>query len=373
MLKKFTVRNFKNFRSKKMILDFSSENQYDFNHEVYNSEDHCVNKAVIYGKNGSGKSNLGLALFDITTHLTDNSIIRNKYSNYTNLDLKSDIAVFEYDFVFNGIPVVYTYSKKGLEDLTKENLSVNGKEVIVYDFALNKGKVDLKGAENLNLVNSHSQISRVKYVASNAILDRNDVINQTFSSFINFVNRMLLFYSLEENNYQGFTTGSESIAEGIINSGHLKDFERFLNKMGIHYHLTQKEIDGTRQIFCRFKNGEGNFYSVASSGTKSLALFYYWYTKMENASFVFIDEFDAFYHYRLAENIVILLKSLANQQVILTTHNTDLLSNALLRPDCYYILNDNQVRPISNLTNKDLRQAHNLQKMYKAGAFDEQK
>lgn len=353
-------------------MDFSSENQYGFNHEVYNSEDHCINKAIVYGKNGSGKSNLGLALFDITTHLTDNAIIRDKYGNYTNMDLKSDVATFEYDFVFDGIPVVYTYSKKGLENLTKESLSVNGKDVIFYDFARNKGAVNLKGADNLNLVNSHSQISRVKYVASNAILDRNDVINQAFTSFMSFVNRMLLFYSLEGNAYQGFTTGSESIAEGIINSGHLKEFEKFLNTMGIHYHLIQKEIDGSKQIFCRFKNGEGNFYSLASSGTKSLALFYYWYTRMEESSLVFIDEFDAFYHFELAENIVTLLKNLTNQQVILTTHNTDLMSNDLLRPDCYYILSDNHIGPISELTDKDLRQAHNLQKMYKAGAFDEQ-
>lgn len=38
-----------------------------------------------------------------------------------------------------------------------------------------------------------------------------------------------------------------------------------------------------------------DFFKIASTGTRSLALFYYWYIRMKNASFVFIDEFDAFY------------------------------------------------------------------------------
>ena len=57
-------------------------------------------------------------------------------------------------------------------------------------------------------------------------------------------------------------------------------------------------------------------------------------------------------------------------QVFTTTHNTDLMSNDLLRPDCYFLLENNSIKAISELTEKELRQAHNLQKMYKAGAFN---
>ena len=59
-----------------------------------------------------------------------------------------------------------------------------------------------------------------------------------------------------------------------------------------------------------------------------------------------------------------------NVQIFTTTHNTDLMSNDLLRPDCYFLLKDNSIKAISELTEKELRQAHNLQKMYKAGAFN---
>lgn len=57
----------------------------------------------------------------------------------------------------------------------------------------------------------------------------------------------------------------------------------------------------------RFNRRFANFYSVASTGTRSLALFYYWYIKMEKASLIFMDEFDAFYHFELAANIIRLM------------------------------------------------------------------
>ena len=45
------------------------------------------------------------------------------------------------------------------------------------------------------------------------------------------------------------------------------------------------------------------------------------------------------------------------------------MSNDLLRPDCYFLIEDGKIIPVSDATDKELRKAHNLQKMYKAGAF----
>ncbi len=68
MLTKFEVTNFKNF-DKKLTLDFKNTNGYQFNTECV--ENNTVKKALVYGHNGIGKSNLGLAVFDIVSHLTD--------------------------------------------------------------------------------------------------------------------------------------------------------------------------------------------------------------------------------------------------------------------------------------------------------------
>ena len=69
MLKSLTVSNFKAFKEP-VTIDFSTTGNYTFNTEAV--KDGIVKTAVMYGKNASGKSSLGLAIFDIVGTLTDN-------------------------------------------------------------------------------------------------------------------------------------------------------------------------------------------------------------------------------------------------------------------------------------------------------------
>ena len=371
MLKKFTVENFKAFQGR-LELDLTPSD-YEFNTEAINSLERVISKGLIYGFNGCGKSVLGLALLDIMTHLTDKSRTVNDYFPYLNLKNTSMHSVlFEYEFVFLNSTVVYRYRKAGLDNLLEESLLIDGHEVISYDYQQHKGKVTLAGAENLNFHQASEAvhpISRVKYVNSNTILSDNHE-NQVFKAFISFVENMLMFYSLGENRYMGFRSGVERIDTAIIKAGKIKDFELFLTEANIDMPLLAGEQNGEQVLLVKYGKKAVNFYTIASTGTKSLALFYYWFMQMEKASFVYMDEFDAFYHFELAEAIVKRLKDFDKTQILMTTHNTDLLSNDILRPDCYYWLNDGVIKQFSELTDKELRQAHNLQKMYKAGAFD---
>ena len=366
MLKKFSVENFKGFKDK-IVLDLGSPNNYNFNAEII--ENGCVTKGIIYGINSCGKSNLGLAIFDLITHLTEKQKLLQSYDFYLNMSGRKSFAEFEYTFRFGEHEVLYKYCKMDVNTLKNESLSIDGKEVIYYDFVSRDGFTLLDGSDTLNAsIKNESPISRVKYVNSNSILTDN-VQNQVFKKFMDFIDRMLLFYSLDSRGYEGFMNGSESIAEGIVNSGRVKDFQKFLKENDIDYDLYECEVDGRKAIYCHFENKDADFFKIASTGTRSLALFYYWYIRMEKASLVFMDEFDAFYHFELSESVQRLLRNISGVQVFTTTHNTDLMSNDLLRPDCYFLLQNNQIKPISELTEKELRQAHNLQKMYKAGAF----
>lgn len=366
MITKFSVENFKNFKEK-ITWDLSQPCNYEFNSEAI--ENGCVSKGIIYGPNGSGKTNLGLAVFDIIIHLTDKNRLSFNYIPYSNMDSKIGNATFEYTFIFDGIEVVYKYSKMYGDELLYEVLHIDGKEVLSYDFIENIGYTTLQGAENLNMLSHRNSISRVKFIKSNAILEDNK-INNTFYKFVNFVDKMLMFFSLDRRGYQGYMSGSKSVIERIIESDNVKDFENFLNEQNINYELVAREIDGEKKLYCKFKNGEADFYNMASSGTRSLALFYYWFLEMKSASFIYIDEFDAFYHFELAEHIIKKLKEIKGCQIFLSTHNTDLMTNDLLRPDCYFLINDNKIKTVSSSTEKELRKAHNLQKMYKAGAFN---
>lgn len=367
MLKRFSVENFKGFKDK-ITFDIGSPSNYGFHSEII--EGGCITKGIIYGINGSGKSNLGLAIFDVILHLTEKQKLLQSYDFYLNMSGRKSFAEFEYTFIFDGHELVYRYSKTNVDAFREESLSIDGEEVIYYDFQAKDGFTSLEGSDTLNVsIKNESPISRVKYVNSNSILVDN-VQNQVFKKFIDFVDRMLLFYSLDSRGYEGFMNGSEGIAEGIVNAGKVQDFQEFLKENDIDYSLYECEVDGRKAIYCHFDNKDADFFKIASTGTRSLALFYYWYIRMKKASFVFIDEFDAFYHFELSEAVQKRVNEISGVQVFTTTHNTDLMNNDLLRPDCYFLLKGNKIKALSELTAKELRQAHNLQKMYKAGAFN---
>lgn len=103
-------------------------------------------------------------------------------------------------------------------------------------------------------------------------------------------------------------------------------------------------------------------------GTQSLKLLYFWMKKMGDATFVFIDEFDAFYHFKLSFEVCKRLFSLGCQ-VFTSSHNTYLMANDLLRPDCNFIVNDNKIKPLCDCTGKELRFGHNIEKLFRGNAF----
>ena len=53
MLKKFSVKNFKNFKNK-LVLDLSKVRDYGFNSHLI--QKNLINKLLIYGPNNSGKA-----------------------------------------------------------------------------------------------------------------------------------------------------------------------------------------------------------------------------------------------------------------------------------------------------------------------------
>ena len=62
----------KNF-SEKIELDFSNVRDYKFNTQCLTNG--LVSKAIVYGKNSVGKTNFGLALFDVVSHLTNKNAV----------------------------------------------------------------------------------------------------------------------------------------------------------------------------------------------------------------------------------------------------------------------------------------------------------
>lgn len=92
MLLKFQVKNFKQFEN--LIFDFENVRDYKINKDCLIRKADVLKTALIYGPNASGKSNIGLAIFDIVQHLFDHQTDPIGYSNYLNADNPTEAAWF---------------------------------------------------------------------------------------------------------------------------------------------------------------------------------------------------------------------------------------------------------------------------------------
>ncbi len=370
MITKFSVTNFKNF-NQKFELDLQNTNSYNFNKQCVKQGTVC--NGIIYGKNGIGKSNLGLAIFDIIGHLTEKHTDNIEYKFYLNASNPSKYATFNYEFIINSTKVIYEYKKTDNRTVIYEDLIINNKRCAFINREVsNLAEINFKGAESLNNEINNTNLSLLKYIKNNSVLNEDDLYNDVFLSLFKFVEGMLFFRSLQQNMYLGLEIGSRDIQEDIIERNNLKDLELFLNKAGVNCKLSViKEADKNAIAF-DFDNKQISFYYIASQGTTALVLFYFWLQRIKEknkVSFLIIDEFDAFYHHELSRLIVEELQK-TGVQFILTTHNTSIMTNDLLRPDCYFIMKEKDIKPLSKSTQKELREAHNLEKMYKAGSFN---
>lgn len=376
MLTSFSVKNFKNFE-KKFTIDLSNTKQYAYSEACV--KDGIVKTGLIYGPNSIGKSNLGKAIFDIVQNLTDKERTPALYSSYANAKHLELAIEFVYEFVFGSSRVRYEYTKLTYEDIIKEVFFIDGVEVVSrYGDTFHTA---LEGSETLNSNKLNSKISVMRFIKANAVLADNPTNNVVWS-FFSFIDRMLMFSNLRQNYYQGFIVGNPLVDVEIIKKGKLAELESFLNSADVECSLKNLEINGQQKMFFYFgDNHYIDFWENASTGTQSLVFFFYWYMQMQAdpslaPSFVYLDEFDAFYHEKTAAKVVELLRQ-THSQVILTTHDSSLLTNELLRPDCAFNMlpeyrdSDSYVMgPLSSRTQKELRQALNIPKMFRAGAFD---
>lgn len=210
----------------------------------------------------------------------------------------------------------------------------------------------------------------MRYIANNT--------NQPDDSYVKFimtfVSHMLWIRPLQDNGYIGLTTENDLISSWIVEKNLTYEFQEFLSKLeGVNLNLTeiQKSNYSTKLLGEVHKNKTFVFDNIASNGTKSLELLFYWSQKFTSLSLLYIDDFDAYYHFELAINIVKYIITFDQLQVLLTTHSAYLASNEYLRPYCYFILENKKLSSFSESTSRELRESHNLEKMLINGEFNE--
>ena len=376
------LKNYKNFKDE-ICLDFSNTAGYQFSSDCLT--DGLISKMLIYGRNATGKTNLGKALLDIYSTMFNSS----RYVQdgiFLNADSHERSAVFSYEFSFANQTLLYNYARYSESELQWEELFIDGTPIFNCDFYNNKYTFDNLKYINAETANTErylqsleegkdakdideTKLPFLRWLISNVAL-RNDSILIRLS---NYVRRMVVISagnvmrSHSRKVYDGFF-------ETLENDKNLKDLENFLNAMGLDCRLVLKKLpDGQRELY--FSHDKlVPFFENASSGTLALFdLYRRLIPSVWDESLIYLDEFDAFYHYEMAENVIRFFKKrFPRCQIIMTSHNTNLMTNRLMRPDCLLILSTSgSLTPLCNATERELREGHNLEKMYISGEFEE--
>ncbi len=382
MLKQFRVKNYKNFKDE-ICLDFGNTAGYQFSSDcIYEG---LISKMLIYGRNATGKTNLGKALTDICVTMFNTPRFVNN-GVFLNADSHEDAAVFSYEFIFDGQTLLYQYARFSDMELQWEKLAVNGETIFYCDFDLKQFNFEhLKSieAETANIARYTQSLEEgeeagnldeprlpfLRWLISNVAL-KNDSILIKLS---NYVRRMIAISSGNSMRFRPYRMYDGFFA-ALEQRENLKDLEDFFNSMGIECKLVLKKLpDGQRELYFAHEKLVP-FLEGASSGT--LALFDLYRRLIPSAwdpSFLYFDEFDAFYHYEMAENVIKFFKrKYPKCQIIMTSHNTNLMTNRLMRPDCLFILSrSGTITALCNATDRELREGHNLEKMYISGEFEQ--
>ncbi len=377
MLTYFSVRNFRQFKEE-LIFDFSKVRDYQFNTNCIKNG--LINKAIIYGKNAVGKTNLMEAMRDIYYTTRGRTLLNDR--QYRNADSDEDEPTsFHYSFYLDGANIDYQYKKKDPINVISEKLVIDN--AVIFDYERNHNKYDftnvgLIGADQLqwddfrNMRINEGDTELIDSLTALRFAYSNTAISQDtpFKKLVRFILGMRFSTGLGAINS---TVATKLLLREIedMEENNVQEFQAFLNEYGVNCNLVALPgADGKKKLFFEHKTPLG-FFENMSSGTRLLTTFYLQFLFSPIPfSFIFIDEFDAYYHYELSEKMVKLLEEKYDCQVVLTTHNTNLLSNSIMRPDCFMLLHDGKITPICEATSRELRQGHNLEKLYMSGEFD---
>ena len=376
MLKKFTVKNYKNFE-KEVCLDFEKTAGYQFSTDCIT--DGLISKMLIYGKNATGKTNLGSAVMDIRAMLSD-AIPGAETEAFLNADSEEDAATFSYIFDFDGQEMVYRYAKFSDYRLKWEKLEINATLIFECNFSERKlvfPHLEAVEAETANVERyvrvleagegEQLLLPFLRWLISNMALPDDSLLVK----LLNYVRSMTMVTT--GNALMRVRFAASTFFKRLEQENKLEELEDFFNAMGINCRQILKKLpDGQIELYFSHKKLVP-FLKNASSGTLALLDIYRKIVvAIEKASFVYLDEFDAFYHYEMAENLVRFFKrKFPGSQIIMTSHNTNLMNNRLMRPDCLLILSgEGTLTALCDATERELREGHNLEKMYVSGEFE---
>lgn len=367
MLTKFAVSGYRTFAEER-VLDLTDVRSYRFN--VSAVKGGVCRCGLLYGRNAVGKTSLATALAELSSMVAPPTPSQAASpETYLNADIEGP-ARFAYEFSIRGKRVSYQFEKTSATSLASESLEVDGALAFSFDHSngrLTGGNPSIVGAGSLNWEFYKGAPSALSYACLNSGSVGGSVLLYDLYEFAR--NTVLL---TDDRSPLTRVQAADKVARRAISAGKVEELEEFLHRFGIEETLrVEAGPSGVEALFLEHRRLIP-FAECCSSGTLSLLrLFDLAVLGDRRPSLLVVDEFDARFHHDLAERVVTLFRDGGvAEQVMCTTHNTDLFSNKVLRPDCLFVLSESGLSSASSATKRELREGHNLEKLYKAGEFD---
>lgn len=403
MLVQFRVKNFTSFKDEACLSMIANSGKENDNNYVNIGKDNILKYASIYGANASGKTNL------IKAFATSIRIIRESFNYTPNSKLilidpfafsnkcKNEPCEFEYIFIKDNIRYIYGFSAT-IDKIVDEYLiayySAKPTEIFsrkdTNNFKLiSEDEKELKNYIGLALDNKlfFSILGNTKYAKVQRpfewFIEQIDTFGSTNDLTLSIMNYAFNCY---ENDKDGKL---KEFSLALLNSADIliEDYIFEAKEMPINPIFAAPDMPKNKQVKINMKHtikedGENesgylDFFRSESSGTKILfmlaPLLKY---AFENGKVLYIDEFENGLHPYLLNAIIKMFNNSkinkANAQLIINTHDTNLLSLNVFRRDQIWFVEKNPNTGSSelySLADFSVRKEENIQKGYLNGRY----
>lgn len=374
MLKSIKISNYKTFIEPTEI-DFSATN-YRFLESENVSKNKTTKGAIFVGENASGKTNILKAIRLIIDMLFGVSEINFSYmkSFYT---VKEEFEI-GYVFAIEDKEICYniTFSKRGIMN---ERLLIDD---ILYLYRHDNSAEVYSDATPASATNIAENLPFLRKFYFDTRFNDNAILNKWFS---------FLKESIYINCHDGhISSGADNVRELLYNNflekNGVKQINDFFKSIGYRQQINysnethnKKGFHNTRATdkFVSFKKDQTDIevpIMYESTGNSTLiALLPSFIHAIDEPCMLIIDEFSSGFHNELEECLLKYFYHFSqNSQIFLATHSTNVLNNAIIRPDQAFAVSFNGMHGtiIKRFSDESPREAQNLEKMYLNGVFD---
>jgi len=391
MLVDFTLRNFLSFKEEVSFSMLAAKSVKE--HEQCDSDESCniinvpntdsklLKVATIYGANGSGKSNL-LSAISFFKHMAldsfkNDSILRHvKDLTYQfSVESKDEPSSFEMMFIIEDKRYRYGFEILG-ESIESEWLFVKPLEANRESYCFKREKKNItinsrtyKGAGGVSAKTRHNALFLSTCAQFNVEMSMtikewfrkklnilsgfdDDTIQYTANQYIHNIdmrNRIIEFIKIIDlgiNDIAIKESDVDSIPEPV---------NQFVDAVSKNPNIIKPKVSDIKkiEIFSEHKRYDHGVlkdtlmtpFGLESLGTKKIfALLGPWFDTILNGGTLVIDEFGASFHTKLSIELIKIFQSSLNNgaQLIITTHDTNLLRSELLRRDQIWFTEKNK-------------------------------